>query len=194
MAGRQKFGRWTMCLWPGLPDLWDGRIRGLLPALLFAALAQLVIFVWQIWPDLLSPTGRLVVCFGVVLFWVAWVTPQALRVASDSRVDSMPVRTELLFQAAQREYLAGNFFQAEKLWEQLLEHDPEDVEAKLYLATLYRHANRHHEALGVLDELQSAEAARIWRWEIARERTLIQAFERHIPRRDAGDASASDAA
>lgn len=174
MASGRKLRRRMMCLWPGLPDLWEGRVRGLIPALLFAGLLQTVIFVCQIWPDLLSASGRLVVCFGVVLFWLTWSVPQVLRVAGESHVNSTPAATEHLFKAAQREYLLGNLFQAEKLLEQLLELKPEDAEAKLYLATTYRRAGRESEALAALNELQSAPAGRRWRWEIGRERRMIQ--------------------
>ncbi len=186
-----KLRRRMMCVWPGLPDLWDGRVGGLLPALLFAALLQFALFVGQIWPDLLSPASRLVVCFGVVLFWMAWAVPQVLRLAAESRVRSTPATTEHLFQIAQREYLTGNLFQAEQLLEQLLEQSPEDTEAKLYLATLYRRAGRQAEALNVLNELQSTPAARTWHWEVDRERRLMQPTPSQLrePMRVASDAA-----
>lgn len=174
MASWSRVYKPLMCLWPGLPNLWTGRFGGLVAALLFAAILQTAIIVCLIWPDLLTASGRLVVCFGVALYWLAFAVPQALQLAQASRMESRPDLSEHLFQSAQTEYLRGNLFQAEQLLNQLLEQCPTDFEAKLYLTTLYRRINRFDEALAGLEELEHDGAAPKWRWELQQERKWVQ--------------------
>ncbi len=174
MASWTRVHKTLMCLWPGLPGLWIGQFGGLMAALLFAAILQTAIIVCLIWPDLLTTGGRLVVCFGVALYWLAFAIPQALQLAQTSRMESRPDLRGHLFQSAQTEYLRGNLFQAEQLLNQLLEQCPTDFEAKLYLTTLYRRINRFDEALAGLEELEHEVAASEWRWELHQERRWIR--------------------
>jgi cytochrome c-type biogenesis protein CcmH/NrfG len=58
--------------------------------------------------------------------------------------------------------------------QQLLRQSPRDVESHLMLATLYRHTSRREEALERLRLLERLDGSERWRWEIARERELLE--------------------
>jgi hypothetical protein len=74
--------------------------------------------------------------------------------------------SEDLFREAQSQYLQGNWLQAEVLLCHLIRGNSRDVEARLMLATLYRHTGRPGEAAGQLQPLEVMEDARKWREEI----------------------------
>jgi len=71
-------------------------------------------------------------------------------------------------------YLQGQWFEAEKRLIQLLRQNPRDVEARLMIATLFRHTRRWEEALRQLDQLERLEASQAWALEIQRERAVIE--------------------
>jgi tetratricopeptide (TPR) repeat protein len=77
---------------------------------------------------------------------------------------------EQLYRDAQRVYLQGDWVAAEQLLLKLLKLDDRDAEARLMLATLWRHQGRHREAIRQLDKLSRLEAADPWQNEIAVER------------------------
>jgi TolA-binding protein len=77
---------------------------------------------------------------------------------------------EQLYRDAQRVYLQGDWVAAEQLLLKLLKLDDRDAEARLMLATLWRHQGRHREAIRQLDKLSRLEAADSWQNEIAVER------------------------
>ena len=112
MDNRQPPGRWALAFWPGLHQLWhNGSFYGLAMAIVFAALFQLVIFTNLVWPELLRPLPRAVVCFGVAFLWVSLVWRDWSMLC---RVDATAsgVDQEHLFRSAKTEYLRGNWFQA----------------------------------------------------------------------------------
>jgi hypothetical protein len=73
---------------------------------------------------------------------------------------------EQLFRAAQQVYLRGDWVAAEQKLLKLLKLDDRDAEARLMLATLWRHQGRHREATRQLDKLSRLEAADPWQYEI----------------------------
>jgi len=78
-------------------------------------------------------------------------------------------RNDRLFREAQRQYLIGDWVRCEQLLRQLLKRDKRDIEARLMLATLWRHLDRAEEAARQLHRLEQFEAAAPWSHEIARE-------------------------
>mgnify|MGYP003896200177 CR=1 FL=1 len=77
---------------------------------------------------------------------------------------------EQLYRDAQQVYLQGDWVATEQLLLKLLKLDDRDAEARLMLATLWRHQGRHREAVRQLDKLSRLEAADPWQHEIAVER------------------------
>ena len=63
------------------------------------------------------------------------------------------------FREAQAAYLAGDWVSAEQTLLKLLKHDPRDAEARLMLATLWRHEGRRDAAAEELDRLERLETA-----------------------------------
>lgn len=184
-----------LCLWPGLRGLWrHGRLSGLVVALLFAAILQTAVLTSLIWPDLIGAAARAVVCFSVVLFWLVFAVPELAQSAVFRRLSVESVDREHLFQSAQREYLKGNWFQAETLFERLIRLDAQDVEARFYLATMNRHIDRIDEAQRKLEELESVPAARRWQWEMRQERQLLVRRKRELVDSHTGRPGSVDAA
>jgi hypothetical protein len=75
--------------------------------------------------------------------------------------------SDRLFHDAQQQYLAGDWARCEQLLRHLLKLDNRDVEARLLLATLWRHLGRTEEAVRQLHRLERLEAAAPWNYEIA---------------------------
>ena len=63
----------------------------------------------------------------------------------------------------------------------LLQRHPRDVEARLLLATLLRHARRYPEALDQLDRLERLNDAAKWTLEIETERRHLAAGQMQPP-------------
>jgi cytochrome c-type biogenesis protein CcmH/NrfG len=78
-----------------------------------------------------------------------------------------------LLAKAQQEYLKRDWFETEVLLQRVLRDDRDDVDARLMLATLYRHTGRLEEADETLSQLERMEGAGKWKLEISRERNLI---------------------
>ncbi len=171
--------------WPGLPQLWvRGSWVGLAVAVGFTALVNVLIlatFVFGEW----IPTEH--VLGGYALVALAWLTGwwQSRR---QSEGESSPTESgdesagegsavgfttqprEQLYREAQQVYLRGDWVATEQLLLKLLKLDDRDAEARLMLATLWRHQGRHREAVRQLDKLSRLEAADPWQYEIAVER------------------------
>ncbi len=165
---------WTT-IWPGLPSLWKGQFVGLSVAVIFSQLLIIAILSTLVWPDLLPTGAKAVVCFSVALFWMAFAVPQ---IGSQMRRDSdLRENGDLkpLFRTAQTEYLQGNWFQAESLLNQLLKSHPEDGDARLLLATLFRRIGRTEDAAGQLELLEQFSVDQKWYWEVKEEKRLLAA-------------------
>lgn len=180
-----RWNRFSSCaaaLWPGLPRLWrHGSMFGLLEALTFAVLLQVAIVTTVIWPETVTLASRTVVWFGVAFFWLIFAAPKvwytakvmAGRPASDSAI-----HREDLFRRSQREYLGGEWSQAEQSLLALLGTDAGDCEARLLLASLYRHIGRWEQARDELDRLEATAGSDHWRFEILQERLALVRWKR----------------
>jgi cytochrome c-type biogenesis protein CcmH/NrfG len=81
------------------------------------------------------------------------------------------------FQSAQHEYLRGHWIECETRLLRLLGAHPQDVEARLLLASVRRRTDRWKEARQALQELKRDEAAGRWKLEMEAEESRIDELE-----------------
>ena len=171
MFAKQK---WT-CFWPGLPRMWVcGDPSGLRPALVFTVLLNATIIASFLWPwrfplMVTILLWTLVVTIWGLSFWTTW-----------RRFPELPKEHatlyEGLFLRAQAEYLRGEHFSAEAALNRLLKHRPQDVEARLLLAGVYRRTDRCDQARKQLRRLARTGGPK-WAMEVARELQLLDEAE-----------------
>ncbi len=169
-------------LWPGLPRLWRrGSLSGLMESLIFGMLLQVAVVSTVIWPESIGPVSRVVVWFGVLGFWLVFAAPMfwhAVTVLGNGlSVDTTSQREDLLRQA-QRKYLQGMWRESERLLERLLGLDGADTDARLLLASLYRHMGRWDAAKAELDRVEVSPGGEKWRFEVLRERLSLVRWKR----------------
>jgi hypothetical protein len=122
---------------------------------------------WLPWPTSGLAWGALGGFWFVSTVWARRTFPElsySFQVADDRG----------LFLQAQGEYLQSHWFEAERALNQLLRQSRRDVDARLMLATVYRHTGRYDEALAQLGLIEQFEGAEKWHSEIATERRLVQ--------------------
>ena len=160
--------RWLTLVWPGLPQLWfAGSWTGLALAVGFAAVLNLAIVTSRLWTELLSPESQMLVWLAAGGIWTASAALSARWVAG-LRLSGPQAADEDLFNAAQNEYLKGNWYEAEVALNRLLERNILDVEARLMLASLLRRTGRRDEATTQLARLSRTDGVERWQLEIAR--------------------------
>ncbi len=162
------------CCWPGLPRLWlCGDWFSLLVAIAFGGVLNLLLVSACMRPDWLPWPANLLAWLSVGGFWIVSAARahrnlpelyKPLHVADDRG----------LFLKAQSEYLQGHWFEAENALNQLLRQSRRDIDARLMLATMYRHTRRYEAATAELGLIEQIEGAEKWQSEIASERRLVQ--------------------
>lgn len=160
--------------WPGLPRLWicgDG--WSLVGAVVFGVVLNLLLVSGWLRPQWIPPAAVLMAWMAVLGFWVVSVI-QCWRQWEERFPSLGSVADRGLFLRAQSEYLQGHWFEAEAACQQMLQQSQRDVEARLLLATLYRHTNRHDAAVMELERIEQIDGGEKWRSEISAERRLIQ--------------------
>ncbi len=174
--------------WPGLPQLWiRGSWAGLLVAVGFTALANVLLLATLVYGEWLSAETRLIglgmlVAVWLLARWQSRAERLAFRIdATDNEelndeeaTDRPPAERDLLFREAQGHYLSNDWVAAEQTLLRLLKQDARDVESRLMLATLWRHQGRNVEAQRQLDRIERLDAASNWQHEIAAERMAIE--------------------
>ena len=174
--------RIALCMWPGLPQLWwRGSPWALGVAVGFAVLLNFVIVASFAWTEWVQPQAVTAGWIVLATTWVAGVV-FSWRRGDHRKVDDQQTDRSLkdntnarnreadeLFRQARDHYLRGNWYEAEETLVGLLERSPNDVDARLMLATLMRHTERYDDARGQLKQLQRLEAAGKWQLEIRRE-------------------------
>lgn len=161
----------TLCLWPGLAQLWDaGHWRGLALAVGFSLGLNLLLLASLVWVELFSPWQLRTGWTALGLMWVvsAWSTAGRNR-----RIAPQVATADMLFRQATDHYLVGSYFEAETLLSRVLTQQPGDVEARLLFATLLRRTGRFAAALDQLTRLERFRDGHKWQWETAAERRLI---------------------
>ena len=173
---------WATCLWPGLPQLYlRGAFSGLIVAFGFAALFNLLVATSLVWTDLATPLLRTTGWGLMALIWTiaAVVSRRTCREHAESGTESREASGRDLFEGVIDDYLKGNWYEVETRLREILRRFPRDAEAHLLLATMFRHTDRHDEAIRRLDELTRWETCEEWRVEIARERELLSTRHRN---------------
>lgn len=161
-------------LWPGLPQLWlHGAWSGLALAIAAAGLLDVLLLSTLVWVEWFEP-------WMVKLGWLAaaglWIGSALATIRSSRSANSGTVESSVegLFRRAQAEYLQGDYFQAEATLSELLALEERDAEARLLLATLFRHTKRYDEAETQLRQLSRLETAARWHIEITSERARLK--------------------
>jgi tetratricopeptide (TPR) repeat protein len=170
MEGRLRWLRLAPAdCWPGAVRLWDGGWpHGLLLAAVFSILLNATLIVSWLWPALVPEHIKLVFWGITAVFWtVGWIDSRRIRLLIDLTRRQDPQLD--LFLSARGEYLKRNWTAAEQILTRLLAANPDDVEARLMLATLLRHGRRWDEAKEQLRRLQRWNRAASWNLEIRRE-------------------------
>jgi len=179
---------WTIYMWPGLPQIWQqGSWFGLVIAVVAAGLLNFALLAGLGFSELVGPSVRIGLWAAVGVVWsvsaavsYVWVRRQAAlqkkrlrRATTREAATREETPDEATFSRAIEQYLKGDWFEAERLWGVLLKADPRDLDARLMLATLYRHTKRLDEAAEQLTMLERFEGAEAWELEIRRERELL---------------------
>lgn len=176
MLTRTFVRRWVVPAWPGLSAAWyRGDLPSLVVALAFGALLECALLTTFIWPEMTALWLTVVVWLSVVGVWLYVAAPYFVSggVDDDGFADNAD-----LFLIAQMEYLKGNWHQAESALAGLLARDRFDADARLTLATLYRHTGRLDEARHQMDLLEESDGATKWQVEIQSERRrLLESHE-----------------
>jgi hypothetical protein len=171
---------WAMYLWPGLPQIWlRGQWSGLAKAMGAALLLSAVLLGSLGWSELINAGMRNILWCAVALFWTA--SAATGYVQTRRRANRQPLApAKDTFTRALDLYLKGDYFQAECLLVEMLGRSERDLDARLMLATLYRHNKRYDEAAKQLDTLMRFEGAEKWVLEIERERALVAEGMNHV--------------
>lgn len=168
-----RASRWLLCLWPGLPRLWQlGALSGLAIAVAFALSINALVLATWVWTELV-PKAAVVGGWSVAAVVWGAAAYGGLRWPTTPPGSEPPAGGEALFALAQVAYLRGNWLEAEMAFRRLLAADRGDADALLMLASLHRHTGRSAEARHVLSQLERLEAAEKWAPEIQHERRLL---------------------
>jgi hypothetical protein len=175
---------WMVFLWPGLPQLWlGGQWAGLAKAIGAAVMLNAVLIGSFVWSELINSGTRNILLAAVGLLWMASVVRGYVQTSRRaSRKPDTPAKDT--FAQALDLYLKGDHFQAECLLVEMLGRNQRDLDARLMLATLYRHNRRYEEAGKQLDTLVRFEGAEKWKLEIESERMLIEEGMREAGRQE----------
>ncbi len=180
-----RIHRWAY-FWPGLPQLWiGGSWAGLLVAVGFTALANVLLLATFVFHEWLPQQTRLIGYGALALVWLlsrlqsraerrAMTEAPAEEAEQEETTEQEPAERDQLFRKAQGHYLQNDWVAAEQGLLKLLKQDTRDIESRLMLATLWRHQGRTAEATRQLDRLERFEAATNWQHEIAAERLAIE--------------------
>ncbi len=165
---------WAIYVWPGLPHIW---MRGSWTALGVAIIAAALLIVVMIgsfgWSELIDPSLRKILWVSLAVIWCSAAIISAIKLRSQAAAGE-PGSCEDLFAGAVDLYLKGDYYQAERLLNNLLEKNVRDLDARLLLATLLRHTSRIEDASKQLDQLLRFDGAEKWEVEIQRERELLR--------------------
>lgn len=162
-----------VCCWPGLAELWcRGSTRALVAAVAFTWVTCLVLLATFVWPEWLGTWMTRLLWLAILATWLFSLARSHMGYAK--LIGKSDKKAHEAFQKAQEEYLRGNWFDAEAILLELLEKYPRDAEATLLLIGVLRHTQRWQPALRRLETLQSLDTSAPWRFEILRERQILE--------------------
>ncbi|MCE9608369.1 MAG: hypothetical protein K8U03_26085 [Planctomycetia bacterium] len=161
-------------VWPGLAPLWTGgEWSGFGWAAGFGLALNGVVAATYVYDDWIGSTWTWSAWASVGLFWIVGAFANRRWLKRYARRASGTTTATDLYPEAFHEYLQGNWFAAETKCRNLIRANRDDAEARLLLATLLRHVDRHAEARKELDLLSKLDSAAKWRMEIGQERKLL---------------------
>jgi hypothetical protein len=164
----------------------ESRLSALAWAVLFAGLLDGMMLTSLVWPGLATAELRAIGWLTVGGVWLASAVVSVRRLPLVIGAGRQ-AGADTLFREAQTEYLKGRWFQAQALLEQVLRLDAGDVDARLLLASLYRHVRRIGQAREELRRLDRFERSGKWSIEIQKELEHLDRLESD------GDQAAEDA-
>ena len=195
-----NWGQLLLCGWPGLAQLWcRGSYWALYWAIGFSIVLNLALVSTLLWPAFLGDIFPVVIWPVIFFVWLVstWTSVNTVEQLSvPPKMSSEQERNEFsaeksgiindvdesslneagshtLFNRAQREYLKGHWIEAETLLKERLDQAERDIEARLLLATLFRHTGKLDLALLELEQMQRFDDSVHWDFEMQRERQLI---------------------
>ena len=161
------------CAWPGLPALWlRGRWSGLGWAALFTVTFDTALLATFVWPEWLSWAMTATLWIATASLWTLgfWHSLTQLPALLGTRID--PTADQKLVEA-QTAYLQGQYYEAEQTLRRLLHLQPDDPEARLLLASIYRRTARKREAEGAIKRLLESPGGGRWLFETTRLKAAI---------------------
>lgn len=165
--------RWATYLWPGVRQLWgQGNPSALILSLALAVVLDVALLGTFGWSELFTPAVRNALWIALGVLWLVALVYTA-RWEPQAGADQPPAKKGDGFEEALAYYLKGNWFEAERSLALVLRRRPQDLDARMMLATLLRHTRRWDEALRQLDWLQKAEGSQKWELEMWRERQWL---------------------
>lgn len=173
LQANEMFAPRLACFWPGLAAAWHrGLTRGLAVALVYSWTICLLLLATFVWPEWLATGFVRSLWLGAFVVWCVESARSSWRMAS--LLETSSVDSDEAFATAQEQYLRGNWFEAEALLLEIVHQHPRDAEATMLLVGVLRHTQRWQAALRRLAQMELQEASASWRFEIARERHLIE--------------------
>ena len=167
----------AIALWPGLPELWfRGEWQALAISIIFAVsfnMAILGTFVWPLWFE--SWMIRSLWCSIIFASGFSFVQANK-RWAKTTGIPRSDGNSNERFIEAQRQYLHGNYFEAEALIQKILADGHEDIEAVLLLVSILRRTRRCQQALQWIERIKLCEKASAWIRELQVEKQLVEAL------------------
>lgn len=162
------------CFWPGLAAAWyRGNTTSVAIAIFSTWIFALLLLATFVWPQWVSVIALRSLWLLSMVFWFGAMLRSQWQFARLMQV-SKPLEAKDNFLVAQTDYLAGNWFEAEAKLLQILHDFPRDAESQLLLIGVLRHTRRFRPALRRLAHLETLDSAVRWRYEIKRERGIIE--------------------
>ena len=164
--------------WPGfLPFYQHGSFTGWLLAMFFAWFAIAVVTGTLFWSEWIPAASHKTLWLMLGIAWVLGILissqmESSLRQAEEKRARAATAEDTLPL--AQTAYLRSEFYEAERILRERLAKFPEDVPARLLLASTLRQQNRKNDALAQLTQLETNSTVGSWLFEVHREKELLK--------------------
>jgi tetratricopeptide (TPR) repeat protein len=160
----------SMVWWPGFINLWTrGELYSLFVALLFAAILNIALLATLVWQEWLAVWTIRSLWVGLVIA-ASWSFVSSFIFARSFGAVQSNQEANQLLAIAQKDYLRGNYLEAEATLHRVLGPGNEDIEAALLLTAVLRRTGRPRQALECLQRLERFDTASVWNIEIQNER------------------------
>ncbi len=160
----------SMVWWPGFINLWTrGELYSLFVALLFAVILNIALLATLVWHEWLAVWTVRTLWVGLFIA-ASWSLISNVVFARHFGVLRSKQESDQLLAIAQKDYLRGEYMEAEATLHRILGPGNEDVEAALLLAAVLRRTGRPRQALECLERLERFDTASVWNIEIQNER------------------------